>query len=74
MSFHDRDQTPIDNVAGYIQCMSTAAIAAAVRGEIDVVELLRAELAARGMNVAGQWVGFERAKQALTRSPGATPA
>lgn len=36
-------------IAEYIQCMDTQAIAAAARGDIDLLALFSAELASRGM-------------------------
>jgi len=48
--------------AEQIQTMSADVLAALVDGEIDVHALLRAELAARGLNTSGQWVGFDAAK------------
>lgn len=74
MSIQDRDQAPIDNIAGYIQCMSTAAIAAAARGEVDIIGLLRAELGARGMDTSGKWVGFKRAAEIAACGAGAIAA
>ena len=55
-------QPLVDNIAGYLQCMSSDAVAAAARGDIDVVALFRAELANRGLDLAGKWVGFEAAR------------
>ena len=41
----------------------TKVLAAAARGEIDLNRLAREELAARGLDNKGVWVGFDRAKQ-----------
>jgi len=35
----------------------------AINGEIDLVQLAKAELANRGLDKNGQWVGFEEAKK-----------
>ena len=46
---------------GFIQIALTKVLAAAARGELDLNRLAREELASRGLNMTGQWVGFERA-------------
>ena len=46
---------------GFIQIAVTKVLSAAARGELDLNRLAREELASRGMNMTGQWVGFERA-------------
>lgn len=56
-----RQQDLAGNIAGYLQCMDCEAIAAAARGEIDVAALFRTELASRGLDRSGKWVGFEAA-------------
>lgn len=43
---------------GAIQLFDVAVLAAAVRGELDLNELARKELACRGLNEHGEWVGF----------------
>lgn len=50
-------------IAEQIQCLDTATLAAAARGEVDLVALFRRELAARGMSQQGTWVGFSRAAE-----------
>ena len=39
------------------------AVAAAARGELDLNRLARVELASRGLDRDGVWVGFERARE-----------
>lgn len=51
----------IDEV-GFIQTALTKVLAAAARGELDLNQLAREELAARGLDDQGVWVGFDRAK------------
>ena len=46
---------------GFIQTAVTKVLSAAARGELDLNRLAREELASRGLNMTGQWVGFERA-------------
>jgi hypothetical protein len=50
----------IDEV-GFIQLASNKVLAAAARGELDLNRLAREELAARGLDQNGVWVGFEQA-------------
>jgi len=52
-----------NDAAGHLQCMGTAALAAVARGELDLNALARIELAARGHDENGQWVGFEKARR-----------
>ena len=47
---------------GFIQTAPTALLAAAARGELDLNRLARVELASRGLDRDGVWVGFERAR------------
>lgn len=48
---------------GFIQIALTKVLAAAARGELDLNRLAREELASRGLDDQGVWVGFNRAKQ-----------
>ena len=48
---------------GFIQTGPTALLAAAARGELDLNRLARVELASRGLDRDGVWVGFERARE-----------
>jgi hypothetical protein len=50
----------IDEV-GFIQIALTKVLAAAARGELDPNRLAREELASRGLDQDGVWVGFEQA-------------
>jgi hypothetical protein len=45
----------------HLQPIPAAVLAAAARGEIDLNDLARQELASRGLDHDGKWVGFERA-------------
>ncbi len=47
---------------GFLQTALTKLLAAAARGEIDLNRLAREELANRGLDTKGQWVGFEAAR------------
>jgi len=48
---------------GFIQIAETKVLAAVARGEIDLNRIAREELAARGLGLSGEWVGFEKARQ-----------
>lgn len=50
----------VDDI-GFIQTASLDVLTAVARGEIDLNRIAREELAARGMNQHGKWVGFEQA-------------
>lgn len=52
----------VDEVV-FIQIALTKVLAAAARGELDLNRLAREELALRGLDDQGVWVGFNRAKQ-----------
>lgn len=52
----------VDEV-GFIQIALTKVLAAAARGELDLNRLAREELAARGLDQNGAWVGFEQAEK-----------
>ncbi|MBE0568746.1 MAG: hypothetical protein IH577_03600 [Deltaproteobacteria bacterium] len=47
---------------GFIQIAETKVLAAIARGEIDLNRIAREELAARGLGLNGEWVGFQRAR------------
>lgn len=55
-------QFTVDEV-GFIQIALTKVLAAAARGELDLNLLAREELASRGLDTQGEWVGFDRARQ-----------
>ena len=48
---------------GFIQIAATKVLVAVVRGEIDLNRIAREELAARGLGIHGEWVGFQKARQ-----------
>lgn len=48
---------------GFIQIAPTHVLAAVARGQLDLNRLARQEMASRGLDLHGQWVGFERARQ-----------
>ena len=52
----------IDEV-GFIQLALTKVLGAVSRGELDLNRLAKEELAARGLDDKGVWVGFDRAKK-----------
>lgn len=48
---------------GFIQTALAKVLAAASRGEIDLNQLAREEMASRGLDQQGVWVGFKRASE-----------
>ena len=50
----------VDEV-GFIQQATSRVLAAVARGELDLNLLAREELASRGQDLNGIWVGFDRA-------------
>jgi len=56
---------------GFIQIAMTKVLAAVARGELDLNRLAREEMAARGLDITGDWVGFDRAAKiyAVARTP-----
>ena len=55
-------QFTVDEV-GFIQIALTKVLAAVARGELDLNQLAREELANRGLDKNGAWVGFDRANE-----------
>ena len=51
------------DLADHLQMVKTDTLCAALRGEIDVEQLLREELAGRGVDGSGQWIGFKAATE-----------
>jgi hypothetical protein len=50
---------------GFVQLVDTAVLARVARGEIDLHALVRRELANRGCDDSGDWVGFKAAQACL---------
>ncbi len=48
---------------GFIQIAAIKVLAAVARGELDLNRLAKQELAARGLNERGNWIGFDAAKK-----------
>lgn len=63
MSF-TKGKFTIDEI-GFIHTSTIKVLVAASNGEIDLNLIAREELAHRGMDNKGVWVGFEQAKQML---------
>lgn len=51
--------------ASILQIADTQTLAAVARGEVDLNRIAREELASRGMDQNGNWVGFDKARQQL---------
>lgn len=52
----------VDEV-GFMQLATSRVLAAVARGELDLNLLAREELASRGQDLNGIWVGFDRAAE-----------
>ncbi len=61
MSYTSNEFT-VDEV-GVIQIALTKVLAAVARVELDLNRLAREELASRGLNDQGNWIGFDDAKK-----------
>ena len=48
---------------GFIQIAWNKVLVAVANGELDLNDLARKELANRGLDKQGQWVGFDKANQ-----------
>ena len=59
---YSTQQFTVDEV-GFIQIAATKVLAAAARGELDLNLLAREELASRGLDANGVWIGFDKARQ-----------
>jgi hypothetical protein len=62
MTTNDRALLTIEALE-YFQTLPTKLLVAAIRGDIDLNAIARLELANRGLDREGRWVGFERARQ-----------
>ena len=45
----------------FLQTLTIPMVAAIARGDIDVQQLARKELASRGVDMSGKWIGFDAA-------------
>lgn len=52
-----------EKVRGVLQIMDVEALKSVIRGEIDLTQVGRREIADRGLDKSGKWVGFEKAKK-----------
>lgn len=52
----------IDDDLGCLQMMSNAFLGKIAKGKVDMAELARQLLEARGYDTSGMWVGFTRAE------------
>lgn len=64
MSGYSSGEFTIDEV-GFIQIAAVKVLAAVARGEIDLNLIAREELASRGLDYYGRWVGFAKARESL---------
>ena len=52
-----------EEAKGEAQTLSDALLVGIANGTIDIVDLANRELADRGLNIHGNWVGFVAAKE-----------
>ncbi len=64
MSGYSSGKFTVDQI-GFIQTADTEVLAAVARGEIDLNQIAREELASRGLNDQGRWVGFDQSRAAI---------
>lgn len=62
MSMNDRTPLTIEALE-YLQTFPVKLLVATLRGDLDLNAVARFELANRGLDREGRWVGFERARQ-----------
>jgi hypothetical protein len=62
MTMNDRTPLTIEALE-YVQTFPVKLLVATLRGDIDLNAIARLELANRGLDREGRWVGFERARQ-----------
>ena len=58
-----RQESEDHPLLGFAQTLPTDAINSVLRGETDIMDILSAELASRGLNLTGHWVGFPEANK-----------
>lgn len=66
--YKERHGFTIDEL-GALQLLDSTVLGAVARGELDLNLIARENLASRGLDAAGRWIGFDRA-QALHLSEG----
>jgi hypothetical protein len=49
------------DLPGVLQTCNTSALLDAALGRVEVLDMIRAELANRGVGLTGEWVGFPKA-------------
>lgn len=59
----DRQDDEMVDKLGYIGMLDTDLLAAAANGDVDLNEIARWNMAARGLGRDGKWVGFPEAKR-----------
>jgi hypothetical protein len=60
---HYEDRKDDDNPSFIFSLTSTKLLTEALKGDFDIIYLVRKELTNRGLDQNGQWVGFDRAKE-----------
>jgi hypothetical protein len=52
---------------GFIQTAETKILTAVAHGLLDLNDIARRELASRGLDVDGKWIGFQKARDIYER-------
>lgn len=53
----------IESTAACLRGLSSETLSKVVKGELNLLDIAKAELAQRGHDVNGKWVGFKAAKE-----------
>jgi len=48
---------------GELQTVDTGLILDAIKGEVDLIDLMKDEMASRGLDANGLWIGFDAAEK-----------
>jgi hypothetical protein len=60
---HEDQTHPQHSLENALQTFDTALLLAILDGHVSAVETARAELASRGLDRSGKWIGFKAAKE-----------
>lgn len=70
---YSKGQFTLDEI-GFIQSATVRVLVAVSKGELDLNLIAREELAKRGLDQNGLWIGFERARRQNLKSNQANSA
>lgn len=55
--------TTVETAKSYLQTMPTQVLLAAARGDLNIEDMIKREIANRGLDRDGKWAGFKKAAQ-----------